>query len=510
MKLFTLRFSSILLLCFCFLIPPTKSVAAPSLGSPSEFNYPPGGHCQNAGTISLVSTPDPGGMFTAPQGNITFVSTTTGEINLALCNPGAWQVRYVLGQDSSTRIVTILATDDASFSYVPQVGCVGVSPMMTPLVTGLGGGTFSASSALLAINPSTGDINVTGSPTGTYVITYITNGPCPTTGTDTIEIQNIISASFAYSQSAYCGNDTIRPDTINSPGDGVFSAMPPGLSIDPSTGAIMPGNSTPGIYVVTYNTVGPCPDMFQTTIEVATPFVGPLFDYVPDSVCHTAQVIFPFILGPTNLLFTADPGIVFDSLALGSISPMASQVGAFTITATHQNICAEVTSMTLHILDSAQVTLMLSGDTLYAPGPGSNFQWYLGGASIPGATSDFYVPTTNGSYDVHYQRQGDLCGTIGSLQWVAVAPSQTWLSLSRFYPNPSNGLVQYALTLQRPAKLGWQLHSAIGGVVRTGELGASARNFAGQLDFSDLPAGTYLLRLSSAEGVATEKIVLMR
>jgi hypothetical protein len=438
------------------------------------------------------------------------VSTTTGEINLALCNPGAWQVRYVLGQDSSTRVVTILATDDASFSYIPHVGCVGVSPMMTPLVTGLGGGTFSASPALLAINPSTGDINVTGSPTGTYVITYITNGPCPATGTDTIEIQNIASAFFAYPQVAICLNDTILPDTVISPGIGVFSATPPGLQIDPNTGMILPGSAMPGIYTVTHTTSGPCPDMFQTTIEVAIPFGGALFAYVPDSVCHATQTVFPILLGPTDLVFTADAGIAFDSVAIGSISPMASQVGSFTIHATRQGACAEMTSVTLHILDSAQVTLILSGDTLYAPGPGSNFQWYLGGALIPGATSNFYVPTTNGSYEVHYQRQGDLCGTIGSLQWVAVAPTQAWLALRHFYPNPSNGLVQYELALQRPSKLSWQLHNSIGGVVRMGDMGASSRNFAGQLDFSDLPTGTYLLRLSSAVGVATEKVVLMR
>lgn len=509
MKNYFTRFAAMLLLCACFFFAHNSASGQSLQGSPSSFNYTIGGNCQNAGILSPTYVTTPGGIFTAPQGNITFANNATGDILLSACNPGAWQVRYSLGNDSTTRVITILATDDTRFAYIPDTACVGGASAMTPVVLGLSGGTFSASPAFLVIDSTTGTVDVGNSGTGTYVVSYATTGQCPSTGMDTIVIQNIPDPFFSFAQTTYCAIDTTYPDTIAAPGLGTFSIAPLGMSMDPISGAVWLSTGQTGVYGITYSIGGVCPVQYTDSISVVMPFTGPLFTYGIDSVCQSSGVLLPLLFGPYPMSFTSQPGLVVHPDS-GMIDLTSSTVGAYLLTATANSVCAETFSVPITILDSTQVTLTQSGDTLFAPGPGSNYQWYSSTGSISGATSNFFVPTTNGNYEVRYLRAQDPCGTIGSLLFTASAAPSTWLATSHIYPNPSNGMIRYDLSLLRPGKLDWAVYNAVGNVVRTGHMGQSARNFQGQLDLSELQAGTYLLRLSSAEGVATEKIVITR
>ncbi len=509
MKNYFTRFAAMLLLFACFIFLHSSATAQSLLGSPTDFGYTAGSHCQNAGILTPTYITTSGGVFSAPQGNITFLNNSTGLIDLAGCNPGTWQVRYVLFPDSTTRVITILATDDTRFAYIPDTACIGGASAMTPVVLGLSGGTFAASPSFLVIDSASGTVDVNNSATGTYFVSYSTTGQCPSTGMDTIVIQNMPDPFFNYAQNEYCAIGTAMPATIAAPGIGTFSALPSGLLIDPISGEIQLGSSTAATYTITYAIGGVCAGQFTQTVNVVEPFQGFVVMYTPDTVCQASGQITPVVIGPSPLLFTSLPGLVLDADS-GSIDLTNSAPGTYGITATASGVCAETFTTSITILDSTQVTLTQSGDTLFAPGPGSNYQWYSTTGAITGATNDFFVPTTNGNFQVRYQRQSDACGTIGSLLFTAAASPSTWLATSRIYPNPSNGMIRYDLSLLRPGKLDWAVYNAVGNVVRTGHLGQSARNFQGQLDLSELQAGTYLLRLSSAEGVATEKIVIMR
>lgn len=62
-------------------------------------------------------------------------------------------------------------------------------------------------------------------------------------------------STFSYAQSAYCLNAANPTPTIGLAG-GTFSATPAGLSINPSTGQVNLGASTPGTYAITYVSPG--------------------------------------------------------------------------------------------------------------------------------------------------------------------------------------------------------------------------------------------------------------
>lgn len=90
--------------------------------------------------------------------------------------------------------VNINAKDDSSFSYPATTICKS-SNNITPNSITTSGGQFSSTTGLVFVNNATGEINITASTPGTYVITYTTAGSCPTSSTQSIEILGAINTA---------------------------------------------------------------------------------------------------------------------------------------------------------------------------------------------------------------------------------------------------------------------------------------------------------------------------
>jgi len=148
--------------------------------------------------------------------------------------------------------ITVNPLDNASFTYGSSTYCqTGTNPSAT--ITGLPGGTFSATPAGLNINPSTGLINLGASALNTYTVTYSTTGVCPNTSTVNITVTSAPLATFSYS-GPYCQGATPNPLPTFGGGAsaGTFSATPAGLVfINTNTGQVNLAASTPGTYTVT-------------------------------------------------------------------------------------------------------------------------------------------------------------------------------------------------------------------------------------------------------------------
>ncbi len=79
----------------------------------------------------------------------------------------------------------------------------------------------------------------------------------------------------------------------------------------------------------------------------------------------------------------------------------------------------------------------------------------------------------------------------------------------QFFPNPVNDLLQVQIQLEQPTLANLTLAETSGRVIRIEEL-PNASTESLQLDVSHLPAGTYLLRLATAEGTLTRQFVIQR
>ncbi len=249
-------------------------------GCQAGFTYPGSPFCQNAANPSpaLIGAAVTG-VFTALPAGLVFVSTSTGEINLAASTPGTYSVTNTVTTDGGCTYstnVTITAPKVASFSYPTPLCKNGVNPSPTFIGGGVAG--VFTSTAGLSINANTGQINLSASTPGNYVVTntVAANGGCPAaSATAPITITALPIATFNYPNTPYCAS-TSNPLPVYSAGAtaGTFTATPTGLSIGSADGLVVLGSSAAGTYTVT-NTIaaaGGCPAVSATSpITVTIP-----------------------------------------------------------------------------------------------------------------------------------------------------------------------------------------------------------------------------------------------
>nr|WKN39451.1 fibronectin type III domain-containing protein [Tunicatimonas sp. TK19036] len=143
--------------------------------------------CQNEVNPMATITGEFGGVFSSTVG-LVFVDINTGEIDLANSTAGTYDITYTTSGScpaSSDVSITINPAEDADFSY-PGITYCPADANPTPTVN-TPGGTFSSPTGL-ALNASTGEVDLASSPAGNHTINYTVNGTCPNSETFTIDI----------------------------------------------------------------------------------------------------------------------------------------------------------------------------------------------------------------------------------------------------------------------------------------------------------------------------------
>ncbi|MFT3933604.1 MAG: PKD domain-containing protein [Chitinophagaceae bacterium] len=243
----------------------------------------PASICTSNNSTPVVLTGTTGGSYSSTSG--LSINATTGAIAASQSTPGTYTITYEIAPSApcpgfkTTANVTIVQAPSASIAYSPTLLCNVTDNAQTPnppiaaTLTGTTGGSYTISPATgLLINAATGTITPSGATPGQYTITYTVpaSGPCASINTiTTITISKAPTATINYAGSPYCkANST--PQTVTATGNpgGVYSAGS-GLSINPTTGAINPSLSTPGVYTVKYTIAAsaPCPG-FETSTTV--------------------------------------------------------------------------------------------------------------------------------------------------------------------------------------------------------------------------------------------------
>ncbi|MCB0520636.1 MAG: hypothetical protein KDD27_17000, partial [Saprospiraceae bacterium] len=254
---------------------------------------------------------------------------------------------------SCTFTVTVGLLDDASFSYPAASFCAN-GPNPTPTVTGLPGGTFTATPAGLVIGSATGTIDLSASTPGTYTVTYATNGACP----NTASVQLTINAAPACSING--------PALVCSGSTGNSYGAPAGMAIYAWS---ISGNGTitsptnqqdvtvdaggSGSYILTLTIVdgNGCSSTCSLTVNI-TGLSGCIVTG-PDGVCANS----------TGIIYTAPAGLgsyAWSITGNGTIAGLANQqtvtvnagaAGSFSLTLTisNGNSCSSTCSKTVTV-----------------------------------------------------------------------------------------------------------------------------------------------------------------
>jgi gliding motility-associated-like protein len=206
-----------------------------------------------------------GGTFTASSTNVA-INATTGVINLAASTAGTYTITYTVAASgcnlagSSITAITLNATQSpvTGFSYPTPVCITGTNPSPIPSAANFTTGGIYASTTGISINATAGVINLAASMAGVYQVTYtVAATGCFSTGTGQANIaiiaNNPIVTGFTYT-TPICANDTNPLPKTNTgfTAGGIFSSTP-GLSVNPTTGAINLTTTSAGTYVVAYS-----------------------------------------------------------------------------------------------------------------------------------------------------------------------------------------------------------------------------------------------------------------
>ncbi len=138
----------------------------------SAFNYPSNTICISDGNQTPLTAQ--AGTFSATPAGLTFVSTTTGEIDVDNSTAGTYTITYSVPGicPSTTNVnVTLTSTPDATFTYGQGAYCSDATDPAPVFGAGASGGVFSASPSGLTINSNSGLIDLSTSTAGSYTVT---------------------------------------------------------------------------------------------------------------------------------------------------------------------------------------------------------------------------------------------------------------------------------------------------------------------------------------------------
>lgn len=408
--------------------------------------------CQDEANPIPTTNVIAGGVFSGPS-EVVFVSTSTGEIDLSSSTVGGpYTITYGgaplnCSNESFSVEIVIAAVDDPSFAYTKTDFCEN-EPNPIPSSIASPGGTFSTSSAVI-VNPTTGEVDVSASPTGgPYYIVYTTNNAlCPRQDSVAVYIRAVPDPSFAYAQTMYCeGTGTIFPSSISQTG-GVFSGPSEIVFANSSTGEIdLTASSAGGPYTIQYQiTNAYCED--STTFDISiSPVEDPTFTYAETHFCKNESNPIAASISYPGGVFSNLTGLVIVDSGTGEIDVMGSTTGAHElIYTTSASMCAQSDTLEVFVEDAPDPSFSYAQSS-YCYGTGTvlpNFVATAGGiftapseiVFVNSSTGeiDLTASTVGGPYTIQYWVPNTYCQDSTTFSFTILPEDDASFSLTSTY-----------------------------------------------------------------------------
>ena len=361
----------------------------------------------DGGTATITGTTGGAFTFNPAPGDGAMIDAATGTVTGGTSG-ASYTIEYTttgVCPASSTQVVTVLVTDDPSFSMAPT--CDGG----TATIAGTTGGTFAFNPAPgdgALIDAATGEIT-SGTSGATYTVEYTTLGVCPASSTETVTVYPQEDASFSMNPGCAGGTATIIGDT-----GGTFAFNPApgdGAAINATTGEVTNGVSG-ATYTIEYTTSGPCP---ESTTQNVTIFIADDASFTMTPTCDGATATINGTFGGV-FTFDVDPadGSIIDSVT-GEVTNAISGA-TYSVLYTTGGTCmdSEVQTFTVNpmpivdLQDSFILCLDNNGNIVTAPiidtglsTADYTFEWTeTSSPTTVLGTDSFYVATMAGTYSV--------------------------------------------------------------------------------------------------------------
>ena len=323
----------------------TQTVTTLAIDDPS-FSYSSATFCLTGGNQLPTTLATAGGAFTGSAG--LSINSSTGEIDVATTGIGSYDVTYTTTgscPDDLTLTIDITASPDAAFSYASSPYCQSGIATIT-FGPGASGGVFSEATGDLSINPSTGEVDLSGSVSGIYTVMndIAASGGCAAANSSA-SIEVIATDDPAFILTDYCEGSANSATGIATAG-GVFSFNPDlgdGATLISSTGEILSGVGST-TYSIQYITAGIC--FSDTTISVT------VYDSVyagqnsTVSFCESGAIdsLFGYLGTIENSGSWSGPSILSDGF-YGAFNPGSNGSGDYMYVVLSSGVCPNDTAI---------------------------------------------------------------------------------------------------------------------------------------------------------------------
>lgn len=360
--------------------------------------------CVNTGNVTVTVNALPTVTATASSSTICNGSSTslTGSgASTYAWMPGSLSGTTVSVSPTSTTTYTVTGTDangcantgnvTVTVNALPTVSATAASSTIcsgsNTSLTGSGASTYSWMPGSL----SGTTVTVSPASTTTYTVTGTDANGCANTGNVTVTVNPLPTVAISASSTSICVGNTV---TLTGSGASSYSWMPGSL-----TGTVIsvtPASTT--TYTVTGTDANGCVNTATQTINVGSqPTVTAVV--TPTAICVGSSAT---LTGSGASTYTWMPG----SLTGSSVTVSPTTNTTYTVTGVVSAGCQNTATVTLVVNTlpvvsiSGSSTFCTGGSTTLTGSSGGSSQWYLNGLAIPGATSNVYVATTAGVYNM--------------------------------------------------------------------------------------------------------------
>ncbi len=337
--------------------PDNSTVQVTVTTSPTAgFSYAGTPYCEGSGAATV--TFDPGasaGTFAAvPSTTDLVINATTGEVDLNTSVPGTYTVENDIPAAggcvaaNETTTITITAQDDPTFDYGGATSFCENETNPVATISGTAGGTFTSTPAGIAVDGSTGEIDISTSTAGaSYDITYTTTGTCPDNSTLTVTLNESPTAPTGGSTAAsntICEGESVDITAAGSTGTGVtysvFDAMTGGTNLGATPLTVSPTTTTT-YYVEAFNSNG-CGNLGGRDAVTITVNPLPSIDAGADETICPGESVTLTATGTGSVVWSTT-----ETTPSITVSPSATTV--YTVTLTDGNSCENSDDVTVTV-----------------------------------------------------------------------------------------------------------------------------------------------------------------
>jgi hypothetical protein len=419
-------------------------------------------------------------------------------------------------QPTSSVLFSLSESVPSSIAYAQSSYCADETDP-SPTIVGTSGGTFTATPAGLSINSSSGEIDLSASTPQAYTVSY--DDGAGGTFTAAVTVNALDDASFTYPANSACQSATFSSTPTPVITGGTWSSTT-GLSINTNTGAIDPGASTAGTYIITYITNGTCPNTETLSFDILAQDDAS-FTYPANSACASSVLTSSPTPVTTGGTWSSTTGLSINANT-GVITPSNSTVGSYIITHTTNGTCPNTETLSFDIL-AQDVASFPFTDTTVCKNIGANPI-----LAVSGTTSGFYSASPGGvsfvsaltgevnlansslgTYFLSYISNGTCPTTASANLTISVCGGIQTTTIENAYelfPNPNNGIFSIKNNNQA-GMVDISIVDVLGKVVYT-ERSFMEQNGTKTLALEALTTGTYFVQLQQENKQQTFKVIV--